>query len=173
MPQRKTRNGNSATMEAPAADNQNMPGPTNEPSQAMTRPTAGPLGRVRGEIGSLFDRWFGHWPMPAEWGWDVDVEETENEIRVRAEMPGFEAKEIDVQVTGNILTIRAERDTATEEQEGDTRSWERRHSRFQRSFTLPAPVDADKVEAKYRNGVLELQLPRTEATQRKRIEVQS
>jgi HSP20 family protein len=165
----KSRNGNSAATQTPNSESPKTSVAVNEPPAT---PTPGPLGRVRGEIGSLFDRWFGHWPMPAEWGWDVDVEETENEIRVRAEIPGFEAKEIDVQVTGNILTVRAERETAAEEQEGGVRSWERRHSRFQRSFTLPAPVDADKVVAKYRNGVLELQLPRTEAAQRKRIEVQ-
>jgi HSP20 family protein len=136
-----------------------------------------PLSRLRDEIDALFNRFFGPWPTLGEGNWmterfwDVDVEDTDKEIRVRAEAPGFEPQDFDIHVSGNTLTIQAEHKQESEEKQGESHSWHRRYGRYQRSLTLPAAVEADKVEAHYRNGVLELRLPRTQEAHRRRIEV--
>jgi len=187
MPHRvKEKNGDGARMQAETADKSNPPAQMGERSQAPARvreraqPLATqsqhPLGRLRDEVDSLFERFFGQWPMPMEWGanagsfWDMDVDENDKEIVVRTEAPGFEPKDFEIHVTGDRLTIRAERQQEGQEKEG---YWQRRYGRFQRSLTLPAAVNADNVEAQYRNGVLELHLPRAEEAQRRRIEVKS
>src|SRR5262249_43702313 len=130
-----------------------------------------PLSRLRDEMDAVFDRFFRGWPAPLEWVqperfWDVDVQDTDKEIVVRAEAPGFEAKDFDVDISGNTLMIRAEHRQEAEEKQEGYRSMERRYSRFQRSIPLSTAVDAGKVEARYRNGVLEVRLPRTEETQK-------
>jgi HSP20 family protein len=103
----------------------------------------------------------------------VDVEETDNEMLVRADAPGFEPNDFDIYVTGNLLTIRAERRQEHEDKQGELRSRRRTFGRFERSILLPAAVDADKVEAHYRNGLLEPCLPQTEEARRRRIEVKA
>jgi len=138
-----------------------------------------PWQRMREEMATLFDRFFGRWP--AEWQqglaserfWDADVEERDKDIVVRAEAPGFEPQDFDIHITGNTLTIQAEhKQEAEEKQEGFHRT-ERRYGHFQRSIPLPAAVAADKAEARYHNGVLELRLPRTEEVRRQRIEIKT
>ena len=124
----------------------------------------------------LFDRFFGGWPALFEGGrerfWDVDMDETDKEVVVRAEAPGFEPGEFDIDVRGDTLTIRAEhKEPEAKEKEGAPRQWGYR--RFERSFTLPGAVNPDKVEAQYRNGVLEIHLPRAEQASRRRIEVKA
>src|SRR5437899_2269499 len=132
----------------------------------LTRTGEHPLDRLRDEMEQMFDRYFGGWPALFEggWGrerfWDVNMDETDKEVVVRAEAPGFEPGEFDVDVRGDMLTIRAEhKEQEGKEKEETPRQWGYR--RFERSFTLPAAVDANKVEARYRNGVLEVHLPRT------------
>jgi len=134
-----------------------------------------PLNRIRDEFDALCDRFLANWPAPFEgWGreggWGLDVEDTGNEVVVRADAPGFEAGDFDIQVSGNLLTLRAEQKKEAKEKESGSSYVERR---FQRSLTLPAGIDADKVEARYRNGVLELKLPKTAEAQAKRIEVKA
>jgi HSP20 family protein len=133
---------------------------------ALANRTEHPLSLFRSEFDSLFDRFFGNWPaLDATWsGWGLDLDETDNEVVARVDAPGFEPGDFDIQVSGDTLKITAERKA----EKGDKRTYERR---FQRYVTLPAAVDADKVEAKYRNGVLELTLPKTEQARWKRIPV--
>src|SRR5205823_12857255 len=102
-----------------------------------------------------------------------ELQESDRDILVRAEAPGFEPKDFDIQVHGNVLTIRAEHRQESEEKQGEGRTWEQHYGRMHRSIMLPATVDPEKVEAHYRNGILELRLPRTEEAQRKRIEVKA
>ncbi len=119
---------------------------------SLSTERAHPLEQFRREFDTLFDRFFGGFPEPfdREFGemrrWDFGMEDRGNELVVRAEMPGFEEKDLDVQLHDNVLTIRAER------QEGD--GDERRSSSFRRTVTLPAGTDADQVTATYHNGVL-------------------
>jgi HSP20 family protein len=146
-------------------------------SGEMTRFTDHPVRRLREEVGAIFDRFFDAMPSPWDLGfspdrfWAVDVHEDDQQISVRLEAPGFEAKDFDVQVRGNMLTIRAEHEQRSDEQKEGVRAWQERHARFQRTIPLSGAVQADKVEATYRNGVLELHLPRTEEAQRKQITV--
>jgi HSP20 family protein len=130
-----------------------------------------PLEQLRDEFDALFDHLAGgRWPLwqegesgvPRLWGFDVD--ERDNEILVKAEMPGFEPGDLDVQIRDNQLMIQAER-----KQESEA---ERQYSSFRRSVTLPAGIDPDKVQASYRNGLLELHIPRTQTSQGKRIPIQ-
>jgi HSP20 family protein len=135
-----------------------------------------PFQLMRSEFESLFDRVFGNFPISWSDGWDMsrrwstDVEEKENEVVVRAELPGFDAKDINVQLTDNILTLEAKRTCGEgKEKEDGTRDY----CHVRRSFTLTSGLDAEKVEATYRNGVLELHIPRLPEAQPRRIEIKS
>jgi len=123
-----------------------------------------PLSLFRNEFDTLFDRFFGNWPDGNGSGWGLEADETDTDVTVRMDAPGFEPGEFDIQVSGDTLRVSAQRGG----RDGDA-SYERR---FQRSLTLPAAVDADKVEAKYKNGVLELTLPKTEQAKWKKVAVQ-
>lgn len=144
-----------------------------------------PLRQMRDEMDALFDRFFGGFMAPAggNWpaasGWGLDCEDAEKEFIVRTDAPGFEPEDFDIQVANNWLTIRAERKRSAEAKgdntngngNGNGQGWTERS--FQRSFTLPAGIGNEGVEARYRNGVLEVRLPKTEAAQGKRIPVKT
>jgi HSP20 family protein len=175
--QRAGEQQNLPATEQRAGEQQNLPARVMEPPRWPARRGEHPLSRLRDEVDAMFDRFF--FGRPALWEgegwpgrfWDVDVQDTDKEILVRAEAPGFEPQEFDIHVSGNTLTIRAEHRQEGQEMEGHP--WERRYSRLERAITLPAAVDADKVEAHYRHGVLELRLPRAEEARRRRIEVKT
>lgn len=92
---------------------------------------------------------------------DVDVTESDTEIRVSAELPGMEEKDIEVEMSGNRLTIRGEKTEEREQKEKDYHVSERRYGSFRRMLTLPDSVDAAKVAAEMKNGVLSVVLPKT------------
>lgn len=148
-----------------------VPAARRNQSGGMTARRENPLERLQRDFDAIFGRLGAGWLMPLEhqanelWLWDFDVTENDREIVVRAEMPGFEENEIDVQIDDGVLTIRGEK-----EQRGD-RQEER--IRFFRSVTLPPGVNAEKAQATYRNGVLELHLPRAEGAQSRRVQIQS
>jgi HSP20 family protein len=119
----------------------------------------------------LFSRFFGQTLLPFDGdyeemrAWDFDVDDKENEIVVRAEVPGFEANEIDVQLNNEFLIIKAEKQQKKDE--GDS------YRSYRRTVTPPCRVKEDKATATCRNGVLELHLPKTEATKAKHIPIQA
>lgn len=132
----------------------------------------GPMARLRDEFDRLFDRFFaGGWPaVPAgRGGWDLDVRDDDGTVTVRAEAPGFEPGDFDIQVRGDQLVMCACRGGA-EKEEGGYRGWQR--SEFYESVTLPADVDPDKVKAAYWNGVLTVILPKSEQGKARRITVE-
>jgi HSP20 family protein len=137
-----------------------------------------PLMQLQDEFDALWDRVLGGWPMAGgeEFGsqrfWDLDLEENEHEIVARAEVPGFEPNELDVQLNNNILTIKAEKKQEAKEGEKEGRTQQRRYMRYERSISLPSGTQADKAEAKYQHGVLELHIPRSEASKGRRITIQ-
>lgn len=98
-----------------------------------------------------------------------ELTDHEKEYRFRTELPGFEPEELDVRVSGNLLTVRAEHRV----EEGEGNSSQYHYGSYQQSFSLPHGVDAGRIEAQYRNGVLEISLPKTEAALGKRIEIRS
>lgn len=135
----------------------------------MTRQGEHPIQRLHQDLDMLFNRLWGGWMSPLDQDfagtrlWDFDVTENDNEITVRAEIPGFEENELDVQLANDVLTIKAEK-----EQRGEGRE---EYRSFYRSVTLPGGIDAEKVQASYRNGVLEMHIPRAAGAQPKRIKL--
>ena len=133
--------------------------------------------RFRGEMDRLFDDFFSRSPFrPLErgdWMPAVDVSEDQKEIVVHAEIPGMDKKDIDISLNGRVLTIQGERKQEREEKDKNYHRMERKHGSFTRSFELPADVDGDKVEAEYKNGVLQLNLPKTKERSVKKIEIKT
>ena len=134
--------------------------------------------RFRGEIGRLFDDFFnrssfGRFFEGGDWLPVMDVSETGKEIVVHAEIPGMDSKDIDISLNGRVLTIKGERKQEHEDKEKSYHRIERSYGSFSRSFELPADVDADKVKASYKDGVLVLNIPKTKEQSVKKIEVKS
>jgi HSP20 family protein len=103
----------------------------------------------------------------------IDVTDSEGELRVRAEVPGVDPEKLEVQLTGDVLTIRGEKSEASEPKDGE-RTWsERRYGSFSRSVQLPSPVDAESVKAEHKHGVVTITLRKVDAVRTRRIQVQS
>jgi HSP20 family protein len=138
-----------------------------------------PLDLLRRDFATLFDRAFGNWPIAFETPWEwtepygMEMEEKEGEVMVRAELPGFEAKELDVKVTGNLLTIVAEHREEPPMKKEAEKPVEHRYGKVERTINLPVGVVPEKVEATFRNGVLELIVPLAPEFLPKRIEVKT
>jgi len=117
-----------------------------------------------------FERLWNRFPMMERvepmYRWGTTMEEGEKEIVVRSEVPGFAPAEVKVELLGNRLTIEAEHTVA----EGEEK---REHAHFRRVVTLPAGIAAEGLEAVYRNGVLEIHVPRTPEATPRRIEVKA
>lgn len=96
-----------------------------------------------------------------------NLDENENEYVPSAEMPGFEPEEIDVKISGNVLTVKADHKEESKSKNGRSS----RYSSFHQSFTLPTGVKSDQIDATYHSDVLELHLPKDESTPTKRIAV--
>jgi len=125
---------------------------------------------IRGPVGPARAQGGGQSPMLMSP--NVDVTETEKEVRVRAELPGVAEKDIELSLDDNVLTLRAEkRQERTEEREGVHFS-ERSFGTFQRSFRIPFRINPDQVQAKFENGVLTVTLPKGQQSQSHRIQVQ-
>jgi HSP20 family protein len=105
----------------------------------------------------------GSW-MPA-----VDVYENEQALILKAELPGFSKDDVHVELKDNVLTLKGERKREVEVKEEQYHRMERSHGTFQRSFALPIGVEAEKAEATFKDGVLELTLPKAEVAKPKRI----
>jgi len=102
----------------------------------------------------------------------VDIEETAEAYIVHADLPGVSGKDVKVSLDGDTLTLRAERKREQTSKDGSLHRTERVYGSFERSFTLTAPVRADQVKASYKNGVLEIHVPKSEATKAREIEVE-
>jgi HSP20 family protein len=105
----------------------------------------------------------------------MDVYETENEVVVKAAVPGVKPEDIEVTVTGDLLTIKGEFKSESAEKD-EQRNWhrqERRFGSFSRQVTLPAGVNTDACQADFENGVLTLKLPKAEEAKVKRVQITS
>ncbi|GAX61641.1 small heat shock molecular chaperone [Candidatus Scalindua japonica] len=105
------------------------------------------------------------------WNPDIDIVETDNNIIVKAELPGVDPKEIDISILNDTLTIKGEK---KEEKEDSSKSYhrvERSYGRFTRTINLPKHVKRDEIEAKEHKGVLEITLPKMENAETKKITV--
>jgi HSP20 family protein len=136
----------------------------------------GDLGDIQGEI----QRLFGHRLVPAPWlatknggQWlpKVDITEEKDRIIVKADLPGLKQEDIGVEVSEGVLTIKGERKHEAETKDAKTYRVERSYGSFLRSFSLPDGVDAAKVNAAYKNGVLEVTLPKLAEAKAKQVKV--
>jgi len=132
-----------------------------------------PFGRLTEEFETLFNRLFTGWPVmeTPEWPyrWALTTEEKEKEYVVRVEMPGFTPEEVKVELLGERLTVEAEHKEPAEKE--PTEKAERVYAHVKRMVSLPPEVELEKAEAVYRNGVLEVHLPRKPEAVGRRIEV--
>lgn len=128
------------------------------------------LGTLHREMDRVFGRYVGEEPAAGP-GWTpaTEVRTGDDGWRVRMALPGIDPSQVHVDLQGGSLTISGER-TRTEEN-GPGYASEIHYGRFERAFTLPAKVDAEKVSAHYENGMLELTLPLAEAAKPRRIEI--
>ncbi|MFW6180634.1 MAG: Hsp20/alpha crystallin family protein [Spirochaetota bacterium] len=131
------------------------------------------LSSLRDRMDQLMDRFLGGWELPAMEGWApaIDVTETDQEIVVKADIPGIDQKDLEVTLSGDNLVIKGERKEEKEEKGRHFHRVERRYGGFQRAIPLPAVVDADKIKADYENGVLEVHLPKTEEARQRKIKI--
>ena len=107
----------------------------------------------------------------ASWVPAMDVVETEDKVLLRAELPGLTQEDVELTVENNVLTLSGNKKFEHEETEGHYRRLESRYGSFYRSFTLPSTVDQERIDANFRNGVLEIELPKAEKAKPKKIAV--
>jgi HSP20 family protein len=105
------------------------------------------------------------------WAPAVDIYETENELVLRADLPGLTDKDIDVRVENNMLTLRGERKFEKKVSEDDYLRVERSFGAFSRSFSLPNTVNTDAIQAEYTNGVLNVRMPKREESKPRQVKV--
>ena len=140
------------------------------------------LARLREEMHDLFSRFFGDEgrasPLDAWTGGfgrmpRMDLAESADDVAVTVELPGVDPKEVNIQVTGNVLTVSGERKQEKEEKKRDYHYMERSFGSFHRSIQLPSTVDAERVDAAFVNGVLTVKLAKRADAKPKRITVRN
>jgi HSP20 family protein len=105
------------------------------------------------------------------WSPSVDIFENDNEVVFKAELPGLNAKDIEIKLENNVLMIKGERRFEKETKEENYHRIEREYGTFSRSFALPAAVNGEKVTAEYKDGVLKVTLPKKEEVKPKPIKI--
>lgn len=123
--------------------------------------------RLHKEVHRAFD------PRPGAGTWSpaVDVVETDSAFVLRAELPGMRQEDIDIELDGDTLTLRGERRFEPRGQNEHFVRVERSYGRFQRSYTVTTPIQAERVGASYRDGILEITLPKSEETRPRKVPV--
>jgi len=129
---------------------------------------------LRADMDRLFSSLFGgaYEEREGMWAPIVDIEEDNDSIMVKAEIPGMKKEDIKVSVQSNILTITGERNRESETKSKTFHRVERSYGKFSRMITLPTDVDSDKVKANYKDGILSITLPKPEAVKPKHIDVE-
>ncbi|MBF0614483.1 MAG: Hsp20/alpha crystallin family protein [Magnetococcales bacterium] len=127
---------------------------------------------LQGEINRLFERDLDDSSgMMTQWPLRVDIREDEHHILIKADVPGMEQKDISVNVDNGRLTIAGERKFEDEKHQESYHRIERAYGRFSRSFQLPGTTDVNAIQANYKNGVLEVMLPKREEAKPRAIQV--
>lgn len=129
---------------------------------------------MRDDVDRLFDAFFGReeYNLDSYWRPAIDIEENNGNLMVRAEIPGMSKEEIKVAVKDNLLTISGERKKENESEDKTFYRVERCYGQFRRMIRLPSEVDANKVKAAYKDGVLHVTLPKPESIKPKQIDVE-
>lgn len=150
------------------------------PSPSLA-PFNGELARLRDEVDRTFDRFFSDpfafgliepKDLRSE-GWVpvIDMSETDSEVTIRAEVPGIPAKDLDISVSGNTLTIAGQKQESSEKKEENYYHCERRFGSFRRMIELPDTVDTDKVTAETDNGVVTIRVAKKPGAKAKQVEI--
>lgn len=132
---------------------------------------------LRREVDSVYDRFFEPDFLPStlfgkgKWGPKLDISEGRKDIIVKAEIPGIEAKDLDISIDGRRLNIRGEKKQEQTEEEETYYRVERSYGYFNRTIELPSEVDPNKVDASYKKGILKIKLRKTKSSETKRIKV--
>jgi len=130
---------------------------------------------LQSEMNRLFDGVFGH---PATmvtgerlWAPRVDVYETKDDVVLSFELPGVSEKDVNVSITGDLLTVKGERRFEQDLKDESYHRLERIYGKFERTVQLPMPVQGDKVKAIYREGILKVQLPKADEVKPREIKI--
>ena len=121
---------------------------------------------VSNEIDRAFDRMVRNWVSPvsfSEFDWNpvIDVSESDNDFVVKAEVPGVDAKDVDISIDNNNLIISGEKKQEQEEKDRNYYRLERSYGSFRRSFALPADVDVERIKASSKDGVISIVIPKS------------
>lgn len=136
------------------------------------------IAEFKREIDTLFNNFFtAKWPSPfssapRDFEPAFDVKETEDDLLVTAELPGVEPSDIDVNLVGNVLIIKGEKKEEKEEKAENKHTVERSYGCFTRSLTIPCDIDQEKIEANFKNGVLELKLPKAQHEKKASLKIE-
>jgi HSP20 family protein len=163
-----------------------------EVGKTALAPTVDPWRSFRHEMDRLFDRFAGAFGMPSlrrMFDWEpmryessfsfaapsVEVAEDDKAYKIAAELPGLEAKDVEVSITGDTLVLKGEKKQETEKKDKNYHMSERAYGSFQRTFALPEGIDRDKIAAGLAKGVLTITLPKTAEAQKpaQKIEVKA
>jgi len=142
------------------------------------RPAKSAIESWRQELENMFERYSGD-PFDGNagamktWAPRVDVEETEKEITVKADLPGVDPKDVEISVMGDLLTVRGEKKEAKEEKKKNFHRVERFEGKFFRQIALPVGADADKVSAASAKGVITITIPKKPELQPKKIAIKA
>jgi HSP20 family protein len=144
------------------------------------QPAVADLPAMASRINRIFDEALRAWPglsqdengsLVSAWLPPVDVTENKEAVTITAEVPGMQAEDVKLSLENNTLTIRGEKRQERQETAERVHRYERSYGLFERSFTLPATVDADRISAAYQNGVLTVTLPKVERARPREIAV--
>lgn len=139
-----------------------------------------PLASLRDEVEGIFDRFMrdpwgtslsGLFPIATGGFPQLDLTESDSDVVVRAELPGVRSDEVQVDVTGDVLRLCGEKTSETERNERGQYYSERQFGSFRRMIRLPAAVDADRVDATYKDGVLTIRMPKHPECAPKKVKV--
>jgi HSP20 family protein len=132
---------------------------------------------IQDEMNKMFDNFFGM-TRAAEnadreiyWTPRVNIEETDDQFEVTAELPGLEKQDVKIEVKDHVLTFTGEKKTEKKQKDRNVHLYERAYGKFCRTFALPDNVDVDKIGAEFRDGILHIGIPKTEEAKPKQIEV--
>ncbi len=136
------------------------------------------LADLHREMEDAFGRLFHEWPFglslkEGDWVPPMDISEGAKNLVAKVEVPGIDPKDIDISLQGGVLTVRGERKQEKEERQENFHSVERSYGSFCRSIRLPVEVNADKVKASYKDGVLTITMPKAKEEATKKIEVKA
>jgi HSP20 family protein len=129
------------------------------------------MSTLQSEMNRLFNAFFENGDTARRWAPAMDLVEADDQLVLRADLPGMSEDDVNIEVRDNVLTISGERKAESEEKRSGYYRMERAFGTFARTLTLPEGVDVDSIDAKFDEGVLEVRIPKPEERQPRRISI--